>query len=96
MMAIELTENQLENLLAQAAERGAARALGFFKMKGKQSEWISKEQAMEILGVSYHTLNRLVNQNHIRKNAIKGNSKKFYNRADIEAYMAGSPNNHKP
>ena len=83
----------MKQLIEEAAERAAARAVA--QMQNNQPiAWVRKEEAMDMLGVSYSTLNRIVNQGMIRKGGV-GKSP-YYNVQDLEAYLAGRPNFYKP
>ena len=89
MSIITLTKDQLQQMLEECAERGAARAIKAFRAQEAGREWITKEDACQMLHCSYSTLNNLVNQGKIHKNSEAKRGRKFYSRKDIENYVAG-------
>lgn len=88
MGELKLTKEDLVDLLEHAAELGAARALKANR-KALQSDWVPKSTALDMLCVSYQTLNRLVTNGYIRKSKTEGRKAVYFNRVDIESYKAG-------
>lgn len=88
-MTLTIEDTQLREMLEQAAEKGAARALKTFSRKAKQGDWITKEEALELLECSYRTLLRLVNSGLVQSSGVGRTAQKYYYRPDLVAYKSG-------
>jgi len=66
------------------------------KKTAQQREWITKDEAINMMQCSYTTLNNRVNEGLIRKSNYGQHGQKYYNRPDIEAFLSGQPNKYQP
>ena len=87
---------EAKSLARLVAVETAERVLRTMAPKALKSEWITKEVAQELMQCSYTTLNNRVNEGYIRKNNHGRHGQKYYNRADIEAFVSGQPNKYQP
>ncbi len=67
--------------------------------KQSESDWITKDEAAELLGVNPRQVQKRVEQGYIEKRTLarlptEPQGRVQYSRADVDALLAGAPNQH--
>lgn len=80
-MMVQITEDRLREMLTEASERGAIKALQLAGIR-KARKWLTIAESLEILGCSRSTLARYERQGVLRSNG-KAYAMKRYSFEDI-------------
>jgi ribosomal protein S20 len=88
---MRFTEKRLIQIIEAAAERGAILALEKHE-RGPVVDWITKDDALKMIGAGRSVLDSLVRKKVIRKNDYTRSTRlKYYYRPDILRYIQNGP-----